>query len=219
MLYEPAAPFKTYERFPRIALPAPRPVTLPLQDAIDSRASAESFSAKPLRLAAFSDLLSQLAVHPTRTQPENPVPMRRQPSGGGLYPLEAYVAIRRVEGITSGLYHYEPREHELRELLHHDRIDDFTAVMKPYLLEQFCDPAAILILTSVWGRNYPKYGEFAYRLALLEAGHAMQNLLLAASALNLAARPIAGFAYDTMVEILDIKEEAEDPLYALLIGA
>ena len=39
--------------------------------------------------------------------------LRTVPSGGALYPLELYVAARRVDGLDEALYHYDPLRHVL----------------------------------------------------------------------------------------------------------
>ena len=44
-----------------------------------------------------------------------------------------------------------------------------------------------------------KYGLRGYRFALLEAGHVMQNAVLAAAALALPALPVGGF-YDRRLD-------------------
>jgi putative peptide maturation dehydrogenase len=38
------------------------------------------------------------------------------PSGGGLHPIECYLVVQNVEGVTPGLYHYQAVEHALEPL-------------------------------------------------------------------------------------------------------
>jgi SagB-type dehydrogenase family enzyme len=200
MIQEIPSPFKDYTRFPRIELPEVREYTTPLQNLLDARASAMHFeSTGTVSRSDLSDLLSAgPRTNAKRTLEGMPFPPRNHPSGGALYPLECYLAIRRVESIPEGVYHYAPLSHELRHLIAVPSADAVYASLKPYLLSEFHNPPAILIVTSVWGRNYPKYGEYAYRLSLIEAGHMVQNMLLAGTARGLALRPCGGFTLEAL---------------------
>jgi SagB-type dehydrogenase family enzyme len=63
-----------------------------------------------------------------------------------------------------------------------------------------------------------KYGLRGYRFALLEAGHLMQNVLLAAAALDLAAVPVGGFFDSRLERLLSIDGVNESALYCASIG-
>jgi SagB-type dehydrogenase family enzyme len=88
---------------------------------------------------------------------------RPAPSGGGLYPIEAYVAL----GEPAGLYHYDAAHHALdlirpgdhRPLLHASLSRPPAAV-----------PDVVVVLAAVFWRNGFKYKEFAYRLQCQEVG-------------------------------------------------
>jgi SagB-type dehydrogenase family enzyme len=92
------------------------------------------------------------------------------------------------------------------------------------LRESLVDPgiadsaAALVVVTGVFWRSRFKYGLRGYRFALLEAGHLMQNAVLAATDLELDALPIGGF-YDALLDRLvgaDGLDEAS--LYALALA-
>ena len=44
------------------------------------------------------------------------MPLKTSPSGGARHAVEAYVAVRRVDGLTAGIYHYEAASHRLVRL-------------------------------------------------------------------------------------------------------
>jgi SagB-type dehydrogenase family enzyme len=75
-----------------------------------------------------------------------------------------------------------------------------------------------LVITAVYQRIEVKYGrQRGPRYVHLEAGHAAQNVLLQAVALDLGAVPIGAF-YDSQVqEVLGIAEDHQ-PLYLIPIG-
>jgi SagB-type dehydrogenase family enzyme len=106
-----------------------------------------------------------------RNPPE--VRLRRPaPSGGALYPIEAYVALAD----PAGLYHYDAAHHAL-DLV---RAGDCRALLRTSLA---CPPAGVpdvlVVLAAVFWRNGFKYRDFAYRLHCQEVG------VLAAQALTL----------------------------------
>ena len=132
-----------------------------------------------------------------------------------LFPLEMYVATQRVEGLDSGLYHFDPLRSALERIrpLGSDELTGLT----PFD-ELLVPSAAVAMLSGVFWRSRFKYGARAYRFALLEAGHVAQNFLLAATGLGLAACPVGGF-YDRRVDaFLGIDGLYEASLYLLPVG-
>ncbi|NUT52607.1 MAG: SagB/ThcOx family dehydrogenase, partial [Saccharothrix sp.] len=88
---------------------------------------------------------------------------RPAPSGGALYPVEAYVALAE----PAGLYHYDAAHHAL-DLV---RPGDHRALLRASLTVPPDDvPDFVVVLAAVFWRNGFKYGEFAYRLQCQEVG-------------------------------------------------
>ena len=75
--------------------------------------------------------------------------------------------------------------------------------------------SSLLIFTAVWKRSSAKYGDFTYTLALLEAGHMSENVILTAGALDLRTRPMAGFDDDRILSLLDLDPEEEQPVHTI----
>jgi SagB-type dehydrogenase family enzyme len=98
--------------------------------------------------------------------------------------------------------------------------DDAWARASRALFEQplLAGAAAILVIGAVFGRTSVKYGERGYRLVLLDAGHAMQNALLAATGLGLAACPLGGFVDDEMNALVGLDGIGENVVYACALG-
>ncbi len=210
--------YKIYERFDQTALPEPLDINASLSSVLKNRASTLSFDvSKHLELDVLSSILYAGAGQSDRNEAQERSSRRRhQPSGGALYPIECYVAAYRVDSLDEAVYHYEVPSHTLAKLPFDGtakKIRDASLGLIPDL-----DPAAIIVLTALWERTYPKYGEFAYRLGLIEAGHIGQSILLAAAGLGIASRPIAGFRSRMIAQALDIASDNEDPLYLLYVG-
>jgi len=115
---------------------------------------------------------------------------KNHPSGGGLHPLEAYLLVRRVESLCAGLYHYNVEAHALDRLpLPADFDEDGFSRTMVAGQHYFADAAVLLVVAVRFPRSFWKYRRHPkiYRAILLEAGHASQNLYLAATDLGLGA--------------------------------
>jgi len=197
-----------------VELPAPLAIGERLDAVIARRRSTRSYGPSPISLAELATLLTA-SYGVTGAVEDVEQPLRAVPSGGALYPLELYVAALRVDGLDTALYHYDP----LRDVV--ERIRPLSASdlasLTPYD-ELLLPSAAVTFLTAVFWRSRFKYGARSYRFSLLEAGHAAQNHLLAATALGLASCPVGGF-YDRKVDnLLGIDGVYEASLYVLPVA-
>src|SRR5947209_3879503 len=84
-----------------------------LLDLLRRRESCRSFVPRQLPAAILGELLSGTYALARAVTFPNGIEMdaRTVPSAGGLYPLELYLLLRRVEGIADGVYHYRVRDH------------------------------------------------------------------------------------------------------------
>jgi SagB-type dehydrogenase family enzyme len=194
---------------PSYRLPSPRQPRCSLWRALDRRRSRRDFNGGALARRSLATLLD--AGYGLRAGSRRTVP-----SGGALYPLELYVAAHEIDDVAAGVYRYDPRRHALEEL---DRSDPWPrlegASPFPGLLD---GAAAVLLVLAVFGRTRFKYGQRGVRFVLLEAGHVVQNVVLAATALDLPALPLGGF-YDAQVDaLLDADGVEESVVYGVVLG-
>lgn len=196
------------------ALPArPLPVA-PAPHLLAARRSERDFAPGAIELVQVATLLR--AAYGV-THDSHGLPLRCTPSGGALYPLEVYVAATSVEGLEPALYHFDPLREAL-ELIRSPRLPDELGPLTVYP-ELFTRAGVVFLVTALFWRTRFKYGLRGYRFALLEAGHLAQNLLLAATALDLASVPVGGF-FDRRVDAFvgaDGLDEAT--VYAVAVGA
>jgi SagB-type dehydrogenase family enzyme len=187
-----------------IALPSPQlDGETSLEAAIASRRSVREFTDEPLSLDEISQLLWAAQGI---TDPRG---LRAAPSAGALYPLELYVAA------PEGAYRYLLREHALQVVWEEDRRSHlWDAGLRQGALQQ---AAAIFVVTAVYQRTEAKYGDRAERYVKLEAGHAAQNILLQAVALELGAVPIGAFYDDQVQAALELPADHR-PLYLIPVG-
>ncbi len=188
-----------------IALPTPQlKGRLTLEEALALRRSVRDFSEAPLTLAELGQLLwaAQGITHPAG--------LRTAPSAGALYPLEIYLVTRE------GVYHYESEQHRLTAHVPGNvRRALFEAALQQ---EVVLSAPAVIAIAAVYARTAQKYGdERSPRYVHLEAGHAAQNVLLQAVALDLGAVPIGAFHDDAVKRVLALPPD-QQPLYLIPVG-
>ncbi len=107
---------------------------------------------------------------------------RSAASAGALYPVEIYVAIRNIDGIDDGLYHFNIMNHSLyliREGNYSFHAGNITFPQPDKA------PLISIMLSSIFFRSSWKYRERAYRYHLLDTGHVLGNLILALNSLSI----------------------------------
>jgi len=187
-----------------MALPTPSQRSeVSLEEALTRRRSIREFRKEGLTSAEISQLLW---AGQGITDPRG---LRTAPSAGALYPLELYVAT------GEGVHHYSPQGHRLAVLSPDDvRLGLWEAGLEQDALRE---APAIIIVAAVYARTEGKYGPRAERYVHLEAGHAAQNILLQATALDLGAVPIGAFYDQKVQEALALPKDHE-PLYLIPVG-
>lgn len=166
-------------------------------------ARSRSFTDEPLRTPELSQLL-WAAQGITREWGG-----RTAPSAGALYPLEVYVAT------PHGFYQYVPQGHKIELVIGDDRR---TEIWKASLKQDAVrDAPAVFVITAVYQRTAAKYGDRAARYVHMEAGHAAQNLLVQAVALDLGGVPIGAFHDEQLQSALSLPGD-HVPLYIIPVG-
>lgn len=183
---------------------------------IESRRSARIYTQENMNLAQLSFLLwSCQGVKSIRGK--SYATLRTVPSGGARHPFETYLAIRKVDGLNPGIYHYLPMEHQL-EFLH--EVDDLDAKISESLCGQsWAAKANVLFYWSmVPYRAEWRYGITAHRVALMDAGHMAENLYLACTGIGLGCCAIGAFRDELCNEMLTLDGEEEFTLYVVPVG-
>jgi SagB-type dehydrogenase family enzyme len=209
---------KPYTDRPKVALPTAVPASeRDFDDVLYGRTTARAFGRGPIALAQLAKVLfASYAVTRDNAETDFPRPFRTVPSGGALYPLELYVHAARVDGLEAGLYHYDPEDHSLDALRPGDESEEIAGFLVQRDLALAA--AAAIFLSAVFWRSTFKYGDRGYRFVLLEAGHVVQNAILCASELGLAAAPIGGYFDREADRYLGFDGLSESTVYVLLLG-
>lgn len=194
-----------------ITLPAPQiKGKISLEEVLNKRRSVREYKNDALLLNEISQLLWSV-----QGITEKNWGLRTAPSAGALYPLEVYVVVGNVRNLEAGVYKYIPETHSLTKVIDGDqRKALYNSALQQ---ESIIKAAADFVIAAVYERTSRKYGNRAERYVHFEVGHAAQNLLLQATALNLGAVPIGAF-YDEKVKAALKLPENEQPLYIIPVG-
>ena len=175
-----------------------------LEEALAQRRSIRQYTRGELTTAQIGQLLwaAQGITHDRG--------FRTAPSAGALYPLELSVAT------ADGVWRYDPEGHQLFAPGHSDvRQDLYDAALRQ---EAVLLAPAVFCIAAVYERIEQKYGvDRGPRYVHLEAGHAAQNLLLQAVALDLGAVPIGAFEDERVQKVLSLPSDHQ-PLYLIPVG-
>ncbi len=193
-----------------VKLPTPSTKgTMSVEEAIYRRRSRRSYSQRALTLAELSQLL--FAAYGITDSIRG---FRASPSAGATYPMEIYVVVGNVTGISTGLYHYIPEEHSIELVKKGDiRQDLAKAALNQHMI---VNAPISIIIASENRRTTSVYGDRGIRYIHMEVGHIGQNIYLQCEALGLGTVAIGAFYDDRVKNLLGI---TEIPLYIMPVGA
>jgi SagB-type dehydrogenase family enzyme len=190
-------------------LPGPRhdgPVSV--EATLRRRRSVREYAGEPLTLEEVSQVLWS-AQGVTGKEGE-----RTAPSAGATYPLELDLVAGNVRDLPPGIYRYRPRTHALTRRRKGDlRVALATACGQDWIASS----PAILVITGVIRRTSGRYGDRAERYVVMEAGHAAENISLAAVALEMGTVVVGAFEDNEIAVILSLAA-GERPLCLLPLG-
>ncbi len=209
-------PFKIYSDVAR--KPLPREWT---ESAVPALAALAQAGARPGadRVPSLNDLahlLSAVAITKRRRTPGGEMAFRAASCTGALYHIEVYLVSADLDGLSAGVYQFQPEDFSLCPL----RAGDYRQAL---VVASGAHPAvaqapAVLVLTSTWWRNAWKYRARAYRHAWWDSGCMIANLLAQAVALELPAQVVLGYGDNSVNRLLDVDASREASLALLAIG-
>jgi len=133
--------------------------------------------------------------------------LRTAPSAGARYPLEIFVCKK------DGVLRFIPEEHSLLKISTEDIREKLAK--HSYNQDFIKDAPCSFVIMAEFERTTSRYGKRGIRYVYIDAGHAAQNLLLAATYLSLSACPVGAFDDKKIKETLGVKFE---PIYIIPVG-
>lgn len=137
---------------------------------------------------------------------------RTAPSAVALYSLELYLVVGSMEGLSKGVYKYQPNSHNLAQM---DTTDRRRELYKAALEQAWVKNAsAVIVITGVTQRTTGKYGGRGIRYVHIEFGHVAQKIYLQATSLALST-VIVG-AFDDSAVQRSLKLSSNEQVLALM---
>jgi SagB-type dehydrogenase family enzyme len=213
-------PVLEYGSANEILLPGPVDAgDMSFAECIMKRRSGRKFEPETCQLNTLSSILSLSVRENIEFKYDDGVKWscRPYPSGGGLYPVDIYVAVYNVESIDKGVYFYNPKKHSLSEIENGLSIKEVEKAF-PTLEDEVNQSSFVVFLVSDLNKMAFKYQERAYRFALLECGHIAQNLLLSATNFKMNSFPAGAYMDDVINDFFQLDGVSSNVQYALLFG-
>ena len=198
--------------YPCVELPPSVGLTMSLGEAMRRRRSVRQYNGDALPLASLATMArSACAVlGPTH---------RTAPSGGGLYPVKLHIAALRVEGLSAGIYFYDPFRDELAHTGGEETAAGVLAALAVAgrIISEDKACAVFLLIGRPW-RSMRKYGDRGMRYVFLEAGAMAEHISLAAAALGVGDVHCGSFYDDEVHEALNIDGVHAALVHAVFVG-
>lgn len=186
-----------------------------LADTVTRRASMRSFSATALSLEELSALL--WASQGVREVISPECALRTVPSAGARHAFETYSAVIRVAGLEPGMYRYLPFDEKLALLSSDHDIGPRAAAA--CLGQGFtAKAAAVFFWTTIPARMEWRYDRAAHKVIAIDAGHVVQNIYLAATAMGAGTCAIAAYDQDACDRLLGVDGDDEFTIYIAAVG-
>jgi SagB-type dehydrogenase family enzyme len=208
----------------RIVLPRPDLARLAESDpslttVLESRRSVREHGEQPIAIDQLGEFLYRSArVIEQIPTDKGDVGRRPYPAGGAIYELEMYAVVDRCEGLASGLYHYDPADHQLETLA--DRNRQVEALLKAawYAADRRSPPQVVLVLTARFQRMQWKYQSMVYAAVLKHVGVVYQTWYLVATAMGLAPCGLGGGDAELFGEVAGLDYYAESSVGEFILG-
>lgn len=145
--------------------------------------------------------------------------LRTVACGGARHEFECYMAIKNVEGLACGYYHYMPDLHALA-LLKECSEEEMNEMLHQSLCGQdWSFKANVTFFYSVLPyRAEWRYGIYSHRVQLMDVGHITQNLYVACESANLGTCAIAAVDVNYASQAFGLDGEEEFILYSAPAG-
>ncbi|WP_438026978.1 SagB/ThcOx family dehydrogenase [Sorangium sp. So ce233] len=214
--------WKEYPGRPAVDLPEPgaSPLSEALQDVLLRRRSNEAWKVGRVSLQDLGAVLAYGNLETVRLRREAEAGLQERPRlllNSAFSALETYVLAFAVDGLSPGLYHYDPRHHRatlLREGLLRDE-----ATRMAIGQARAGSGAFTLVITAVWERYMFRYRHArAYRTLLMNVSELAQKYLLLATGFNLSTFLTPNFQNLQADRLLGVNGYEEGTLYVVAAG-
>ena len=140
---------------------------------------------------------------------------RTIPTGGATNGMETYFYSKNVEGLEEGIYLYLQDKHAISLWI---KADDLETLVNNATQKQLRGAPIVFFFTAVPYRSVYKYSFTAHKMLLLEAGHACQNLSLAAEVIESGCVALCAYNQTLSDQLLNLDGLDEFVTYIVPLG-
>ncbi|MEZ2371785.1 SagB family peptide dehydrogenase [Arthrobacter sp. RCC_34] len=206
MLGRPHPPYLSSERR---ALDAAGPAS-PVTAALRRRRSAARFAPVPVSSRILSGILRESACLTVEHG-------RGAPSAGGLYPIDLYLAVTAVDGVSPGIHALDPHEATLHRIP--VPVDPREFLRDCLVFQNLAEASAFQVFfVGNFLRQRIKYGQRAYRFTLIEAGHLAQAMMMCAEEAGIGSCAVGGFIDQKVDDLLCLDGVEQSVIYSVAFG-
>ncbi|HEV2803279.1 MAG TPA: SagB family peptide dehydrogenase [Pyrinomonadaceae bacterium] len=202
---------------------------LPFAFVQEGRRSIRTYGAQPLTKCQLGEFLYRVARVTDYREVDAPTPCgpvhtdlthRPYPSGGALYELEMYVVVNACQELASGLYYYDPLNHELNKISGQStKVEELLAGASSATLIPSNDLQVLLIVSARFQRIAWKYASMAYAAVLKHVGVLYQTMYLVATAMGLAPCGVGTGNADLFSRAVGVNYYDESSVGEFLLGS
>lgn len=202
---ETAKRFKLETTFPNIR-------QKDLTTCINNRRTLRQYGDGPLSFEALSYLMYETC---RVTDVRKNATFRTIPTAGATNGMETFIYIDDVESLPKGLYLYVQDKHELALI---DTSGDVRDRVDDSLYGQWRGAQLVVYFTAVCERSEYRYNIAAHKMLAMEAGHACQNLALAAEVIDGGICPICAYDQTRADRLLNLNGDDMFVTYCAAVG-
>jgi len=196
-----------------------------LGDVLARRRSSRSYTGDPIDLKFLATIIRSAGAVTgygnvdLMSGGQATIRFRSAPSGGGLYPIDIYVASLKINGLERGLYRYDPLDDTLLQAGDRHDVDRLVGAFAiPEEIVSLSRANAIFALVGHPWRSMRKYGNRGLRFLFMEAGAIAENIHLATGALGFGSVDCASVHEDEAHTAMHIDGLYQTLLHTVLLG-
>jgi SagB-type dehydrogenase family enzyme len=208
-----------------VSLPPGVKLRRELGQVLGGRRSRRNYTGDPLELAYLATIVRAASAVTAKAEVDrmdgghSTFSFRTAPSGGGVYPIDLYVASLHVLGLERGIYRYDPLADSLVLFEGDEQVDALTAAFAaPEEIIAISRASVVFLLVGYPWRSMRKYGQRGLRYVFIEAGAIVQNIHLSIEATGLGSVDCASIYDDRAHEALGLDGINQFLVHAVVAG-
>jgi SagB-type dehydrogenase family enzyme len=208
-----------------LSLPESARLRMELAEVIGRRRSIRNYTGDEMELDYLATILRSAAGITAYAEvnlqqgDQATLRFRTTPSGGGLYPVDLYVAVLNVKDLDRGIYRYDPINDTILQLGDRSDIDKLLQCFAvPEQMISISRANAIFLLVGQPWRAMRKYGNRGMRFLFIEAGSMAEHINMATLALGFGSLDCASIYDDEAHEAMHLDGLYQSLLHTVIVG-